>query len=78
MEKPTKTIAYEICEQLAWKSPDAVVLPVGNGSLLLGTYFGFQDMFNAGIIAKIPKLIGIQSALCAPIYKGFKKVKTLT
>ncbi|MFC1528892.1 threonine synthase [Candidatus Latescibacterota bacterium] len=68
----TKTFAYEVCEQLGWESPDTVVVPVGNGTLLLGAYIGFQDMFNAGIIEKIPKLVGVQSALCAPLYYAFK------
>ena len=37
----TKTFAYEICEQLNWKAPDYVLLPVGNGTLLLGASIGF-------------------------------------
>ncbi|MBT4482168.1 MAG: threonine synthase [Candidatus Latescibacteria bacterium] len=72
----TKTVAYEICEQLGWKSPDTVVVPVGNGTLLLGAYIGFHDLFKAGIIRKMPKLVGVQSALCAPLYSAFKKVST--
>jgi len=64
----TKTLAYEICEQLGWQAPDTVVLPAGNGTLLLGAYQGFQDLAQAGIITKIPKLIGIQAQNCAPLY----------
>ena len=69
----TKTFAFEVCEQLGWKSPDSVIIPVGNGTLLLGAYIGFQELFNAGIVSQIPKIIGVQAASCAPIYKAFKE-----
>jgi threonine synthase len=69
----TKTFAYEVCEQLNWKSPDTIVLPVGHGTLFLGTYLGFKELKEAGIVGKIPKLIGIQSAACAPLEEAFKK-----
>lgn len=67
----TKIFAYEVCEQLNWRSPDAVVLPVGNGTLLLGCQIGFTELFEAGVINKLPKLIGIQSDGCAPLAKMF-------
>lgn len=67
----TKTFAYEVCEQLGWKAPDAVVLPVGNGTLLLGVHIGFEELLRAGIISSIPRIIGIQAAHCAPLYKAF-------
>ncbi|MCX7995988.1 MAG: pyridoxal-phosphate dependent enzyme, partial [candidate division WOR-3 bacterium] len=68
----TKTFAYEIVEQLNWKIPDAVVLPVGNGTLLLGAYTGFKELFMQKLIKKMPRLIGIQAQNCAPIYWMFK------
>jgi len=68
----TKTFAYEICEQLDWHAPDTVVLPVGNGTLLLGAFIGFKELMAAGIIDNIPKIIAIQSAGCAPLYEIFK------
>ncbi len=67
----TKTFAYEICEQLGWKAPDAVVLPVGNGTLLLGADTGFKDVLAAGLIGRLPRLIGIQARACAPLYRAF-------
>jgi threonine synthase len=67
----TKTFAFEICEQQGWKAPQAVVLPVGNGTIFLGAYLGFQELRNAGLIERIPKLIGVQAARCAPLYKAF-------
>ncbi|MCI4669064.1 MAG: threonine synthase [Bacteroidia bacterium] len=67
----TKTFAYEICEQRAWRVPDAVVLPAGNGTLLIGAYIGFNELKDWGIIQKLPKLVGVQASNCAPLYHEF-------
>lgn len=67
----TKTFAYEICEQLNWQAPDYVILPVGNGTLLLGASIGFTELRNSGIIKQLPRLIGVQSEGCAPLIKAF-------
>lgn len=67
-----KTFAYEICEQLDWKAPDTIILPVGNGSLLLGAAIGFNDLLRAGIISTLPRLIAIQAENCAPLFQAFK------
>jgi threonine synthase len=56
----TKTFAFEVCEQLGWESPDVVVLPVGNGTLFLGAYIGFNELLACEIIDSIPKLIAIR------------------
>jgi threonine synthase len=68
----TKTFAYEVCEQLGWRAPDTLVLPVGNGTLLLGAHIGLKDLLNLGIIDRMPKLIAAQAANCAPLYHAFK------
>ena len=67
----TKTFAYEICEQLGWKAPDAVVLPVGNGTLLLGAAIGFEELLQARIIRRRPRLIAVQAKNCAPLFRAF-------
>lgn len=67
----TKTFAYEVCEQLGWQAPDVVILPVGNGTLYIGAYFGFLSLQKAGVIAQIPRLIGVQALLCSPLYEAF-------
>jgi len=69
----TKTFAFEVCEQLGWKAPDSLVVPVGNGTLLLGAFIGFNELMAAGLIRKIPKIIGVQAASCAPLYRAFKE-----
>lgn len=63
----TKTFAYEVCEQLGWRGPDAVLLPVGNGTLLLGAYLGFRDLLGAGLIDHLPRLFAVQAQRCAPL-----------
>lgn len=68
----TKTFAYEVVEQLGWKSPDTVILPAGNGTLLLGAHIGFTELAGLGIIGRMPKLVAVQSAGCAPLAAGFE------
>ncbi|TVQ22349.1 MAG: pyridoxal-phosphate dependent enzyme [Spirochaetaceae bacterium] len=68
----TKTFAFEVWEQLGWTAPDAVVLPAGNGTLLLGVAIGFAELRRAGLIAKQPTLFGVQAQNCAPLAAAFR------
>lgn len=67
----TKTIAYELWEQLDGRAPDAMLFPTGHGTLLLGAYYGFRDLLEAGLIAKMPALHAVQAEACAPLYKVY-------
>jgi threonine synthase len=67
----TKTCAYEIVEQLGWSAPDVFVVPVGNGTLLLGAHLGFGELRAAGLIDRIPRLVAVQPAHCAPLHRAF-------
>jgi threonine synthase len=67
----TETVAYELWEQLGRRAPAGLVLPVGNGTLLLGLYRGFRRLREAGLISHVPRLFGVQSAACAPLYQAF-------
>ena len=67
----TETLAYELWEQLGGCPPSAVVLPLGNGSLLLGLYRGFRRLLEAGLSASLPRLFAVQADACAPIYQAF-------
>jgi threonine synthase len=69
----TKTFAYEVCEQLQWQAPDAVVLPAGNGTLIIGCYIGFVELAQLGVIAKVPKIIAVQAVNCSPLAQAFAK-----
>jgi threonine synthase len=64
------TIAFEIFEQLG-KAPSSVVLPVGQGTLLLGVHRGFEAIKRAGKIEQLPQMIGVQARACAPLWSVF-------
>lgn len=63
----TKTLAYEIWEDLGFRAPDAVVMPVGAGSSLLGCFFGFSELLRAGSIERLPRLYAAQPLHCSPV-----------
>jgi threonine synthase len=63
----TATMACEIAAQRGWTAPDALVTPLGHGTLFLGAYRGFSRLKDAGWIEEIPRLYGIQAAGSAPI-----------
>lgn len=67
----TKTIAYEIWESLGSRLVDNIVVPVGGGSVLLGLWMGFSDLLSSGSIHRMPRLFGVQAALCDPIHAEF-------
>lgn len=69
----TKTAAYEIWEQLGGRAPDRVVLPAGQGTMLLGLAKGFRELRVAGRIGRLPQLIAVQSEACAPLYEAFRR-----
>jgi threonine synthase len=68
----TKSLAYELWEDLGFRAPDNVVIPVGAGSSLLGCAFGFRELRAAGQIAKLPRLFVAQPLNCSPIDASFK------
>jgi threonine synthase len=61
------TLAYEIVEQLGG-NPGTLVMPVGQGGLILGAGRGFQALERAGIIDRMPRLVGVQARACAPLW----------
>lgn len=65
------TLAYELVEQLNWEAPEAVIIPVGNGSLALGLFTGFKLLKKSGLISFMPQLIAVQAAACAPLATAF-------
>lgn len=62
-----KTVAYELAEQLSFRAPDWLVLPAGNGTLLLGCWKGFRELVEAGLLERMPRLVGVQAEACAPL-----------
>jgi threonine synthase len=64
----SKTMAFEIAEQLGWRLPDAVIAPMAGGSLLTKLDKGFAELAHAGLVdGSAPRMYGAQAAGCAPI-----------
>src|SRR6202034_2459843 len=66
-----KTYAFELWEQLGGRLPATLVLPVGNGTLVLGAYLGCRDLLDQGLIDRMPAIVAVQAAGCAPLARAF-------
>lgn len=67
----TKLLAYEIWEDLGFRAPDAVLVPLGAGSLVLGCAIGFGELVRAGAIERLPRILASQPANCSPLARAF-------
>jgi threonine synthase len=67
----TKTLAYELWEDLGFRAPDNVIVPCGAGSNVLGCAIGFDELQRAGEIDRLPRIFAIQPARCGPIAAAF-------
>lgn len=56
-----KTVTFELFEQMNFKIPDRIFVPVGDGVIISGIYKGFEDLLKLGIINKIPVIVAVQS-----------------
>ncbi len=68
----SKTLAFEIAEQLGWRLPDVIAAPIASGSLFTKVARGFDELVAAGLVADKPvRFIGSQPEGCAPVAQGF-------
>jgi threonine synthase len=68
----SKTVAFEIAEQLGWDAPDAVVAPIASGSLYSKIAEGFDQLRRVGLVdASIPRMFGAQAQGCSPVAAAF-------
>ncbi|WP_456481979.1 threonine synthase [Methanopyrus sp.] len=70
-----RTIAYEICLQLNWEVPDAVVVPVGNAGNISAIWQGFLDLYRLGIIDELPRMYGVQAEGAKPVVEAIRRGK---
>lgn len=71
-----KTMGLEIAEQLNWEVPDVILYPTGGGVGLIGIYKAFRELQQLGWIGeKMPRLVAVQAAGCAPIVKAWEEKK---
>ncbi len=69
----SKTLAFEIAEQLGWRIPEQVVVPVASGSQLTKIDKGFQELIKLGLVEDTPyKIFGAQAEGCSPVSAAFK------
>lgn len=69
----SKTLSFEICEQLNWDTPDQVIIPMASGALLCATDRGFNQFNKIGLVNKSKiKISGAQATGCSPIADAFK------
>ena len=68
----TKTLAYELWEQLGFRAPDNVVTPLGYGSNVTGCLRGFDELRRNGEIERLPRVFGIQAENCAPYFAAYQ------
>ncbi|MDB1088044.1 threonine synthase [Streptomyces sp. ACA25] len=69
----SKTLAYEICEQLGWQLPDQLVIPIASGSQLTKIDKGLRELIDLGLVEDKPyKIFGAQAEGCSPVSQAFK------
>jgi threonine synthase len=69
----SKTLAFEVAEQLGWQAPDHVVVPIGSGSQLTKVAKGFQELWKVGLLDEEPavRVSGAQAEGCSPVATAF-------
>ncbi len=70
----SKTLGYEVAEQLGWQLPDHIVAPLASGSLFTKIYKGFQEFIKVGLVDSKPvRFSGAQAEGCSPIAQAFQE-----
>jgi threonine synthase len=69
----SKTLAFEVAEQLGWEAPDHVVVPIASGSQLTKVAKGFEELGQVGLLDEPPsvRISGAQAAGCSPVATAF-------
>lgn len=69
----SKTVGYEIAEQLGWRLPAQVVIPIASGALLTKVDKAFRELIELGLVQDTPyKIFGAQATGCSPVYQAFE------
>ncbi len=70
----SKTLAFEVVEQLGWRAPDVVVAPAASGSLYTKIWKGLQEFKKVGLIEEVnTRMLGAQALGCSPIAQAWKE-----
>ena len=68
----TKSLGYEIWEDLGFNAPDNIVIPASEGSSLLGCYIAFNELKRSGEIDRLPRLFATQPKNCATVHHAIQ------
>ena len=68
-----KSIGFEIVDDLGWKSPDRIILPVGNAGNISAIWKGVNEFYEADFIKDLPRMTGIQAEGSAPIVNAVRR-----
>ncbi|MEO9321068.1 MAG: threonine synthase [Nitrososphaera sp.] len=71
----SKTLAYEVAEQLGWEIPDTLIVPVGSGAMLNAICKGFEELESLGLVQGVKdlRIVAAQPHGCAPVVDAFKR-----
>jgi threonine synthase len=70
----SKTLAFEVAEQLGWEIPDRCVVPIASGSLFTKIARGFEEWVEVGLLeGELPTMNGAQALGCSPVAKAFEE-----
>ncbi len=68
----TKTVGFEIADQMFWRVPDNIIVPVGNGTLIWSIFEAFHELQLVGITDRIPRITGVQVEKCSPVVDAWE------
>jgi threonine synthase len=69
----SKTLGFEVAEQLGWRLPDQIVVPIASGSQLTKVDKGFRELIELGLVQPLPyRIFGAQATGCSPVSAAFK------
>jgi len=70
----SKTLGFEVCEQLGWRAPDMIVVPVASGALLCAVWKGLKELRDARLVDHVStKLVAAQPEGCSPVVDALKR-----
>jgi threonine synthase len=70
----SKTLAFEVAEQLGWRIPDHVIVPIASGSLFTKVHKGFGELVKVGLVeGGVARMTGAQAAGCSPVATAYKQ-----
>jgi len=71
----SKTLAYEVAEQLGWRTPDHAIVPTGSGSMFTKIWKGFQELYRVGLVDAPPRthMTVAQATGCSPVVDAFDR-----